>query len=40
MLGEPDRNWVENLSKSLEKILNVMRNWFTPEEVGVVPAVT
>jgi len=39
MLGEPCENWVENLGESLEKILSVMGNWFSPEEVGVVPAI-
>jgi hypothetical protein len=34
MFGELERNWVEQMSASLEKILNVMGNWFTPEEVN------
>jgi len=28
---------VEQIATSLEKILNVMGNWFTPEEIGFAP---
>jgi len=32
-IGEPQRNWVEQMSDSLKRIVEVMGNWFTPEEV-------
>jgi len=28
---------VEQITASLEKILNAMGNWFTPEEINLVP---
>lgn len=34
---ELERNWVEQMDSSLENILEVMGNWFTPEEVGFSP---
>jgi len=30
---------VEPLYDSLERIVNIMGNWFTPEDVGYVPAI-
>lgn len=30
-------NWVKQMSISLEKIVEVMGNWFAPEKVGYVP---
>jgi len=33
-LCELERNWVEQMSASLEKISNIMGKWFAPEEVG------
>ena len=39
-LGEPQRNWVEPLANSLEKIVETMGKWFSPGEVGFTPAFT
>jgi len=36
-IGELERGWMELLYNSLEEILRVMGQWFTPEEVGFSP---
>ncbi len=37
---EPQRGGMEALIPSLEKILSVMRNWFTLDQINFAPAVT
>lgn len=34
LICELEPNWVEQMSTSLERVVDVMGNWFAPEEVG------
>ncbi|MBT4358491.1 MAG: hypothetical protein HOD22_00830 [Candidatus Pacebacteria bacterium] len=38
LICELKPNWVEQMSSSLEKIMETMGSWFTPGEIGFVPA--
>jgi len=33
-MRELEWNWVEQMSNSLERIVEAMGNWFAPEEIG------
>jgi hypothetical protein len=37
---ELESNWVEQMNISLEKIVDVMGNWFTLENIGAAPIFT
>ncbi|MBT3249955.1 MAG: hypothetical protein HN846_04710 [Candidatus Pacebacteria bacterium] len=36
---ELESNWVEPMSASLERIVDVMEKWFKPNQVGFVPII-
>jgi len=36
-IGELERGWVEQIATSLEKIMEIVSNWFTPKEIMPTP---